>query len=115
MTIDAVLRQTLEVRRAVLADPAAVDAWNQPAHTADTTVVTVAGQIQPLSMREVAALTDAGAQIGDYKAFTLPADIRASDRIRDAALPAVVYEIRGLIDAAGIGDHLELVLRRVAH
>lgn len=107
-----ILRQRLEIRRAALATPAAVDEWNQPTYAADTTVATVDGQIQPLSDREVATLVDAGAQIGDYKAFMFPSDVRTGDRIRVAST-TVDYEVRSVVDAAGIGHHLELLLRRV--
>lgn len=108
----ALLSQSLQVLRSAPQDPAAVDDWNQPLHDADAVVTTVAGQIQPLTLEEVTALSDAGATAGDYRAFTPPADIRASDRIRRVDTDET-FEIRSVIDAAGVGHHLELLLRRV--
>lgn len=109
--IGHLFRQQLEVRRGSPASPATVDAWNQPTYTADTTTLTVAGQIQPLNDREVAALTDAGAQIGDFKAYTLPADIRDGDRIRDE--DGRTFEVRSSLDEAGVEHHRRLLLRLV--
>lgn len=107
-----VLRHSLEVLRVSLASPAGVDEWNQPVYTSDAVVATVAAQIQPLSMTEVVALSDAGAQVGDYRAFMLPTDVRTSDRIRRVDTDET-FEVRSVIDAAGVGHHLELLLHRV--
>lgn len=106
-----VLRQRLEVRRAAAHMPASVDDWNLPTYDADTTVATVSGQIWPLKLEEVAALADAGAQVGDYEAIALATDIRTSDRIREGVR---TFEVRSAVDAAGIGHHMKLLLRLVA-
>lgn len=127
MTLSALFDRTLEIRRDALSSPGAVDEWNQPAFDADAVNATVDGLIQPLSIREVALLTDAGAQIGDFRAFLdayhvaaglqVATDVRSSDRLRDTVANAI-YEIRsvlptGPIDSTGQPHHYELVLRRV--
>lgn len=123
MPIESLFNRTLEIRRRDPSAPASVDDWNQPAYDADQTLATVPGTLQQLSDREVALLTDAGAQIGDYRAFlaaryvapdgtSAPTDVQTADRIIDVA-SAAQYEVRSVIDAAGRGHHLELMLRRV--
>lgn len=112
MTIESMFHHSLEVRRAATADPATVDDWNRPTYAADTVIATVPGQVQPLSFQEVAALADAGAVVGDYKAYLRPTDVLPSDRIRRVDTDEM-FEIRAVKDAAGIGHHLELLLHRV--
>jgi hypothetical protein len=110
--IEVMFRQTLDVKRRALNSPAAVEDWNQPTYDADATVATLAGSVQPLTIREAALLSDAGAQVGDYHAFTPIADIRLSDRLRDTT-SGQVFEVRHIRDAAGANHHLELLLSRV--
>lgn len=111
-SIDRYFNQTLTVRRASPASPSSVDEWNIPALAADVTVLTLPGRIRQLGDREVTLLTDAGVQVGDFRAYTRPADIRDSDRIVDA--DGVQYEIRSRVMPGGVADHLELLLRKVA-
>lgn len=124
--IDALFGHTLQVRRAAPYSPASVDEWNQPTYEADATVATVRGRIEPMSVTEVALLTDAGAQLGDYRGWCAPADLRISDRIgHDETLcpmPTAVdlatqtFEVRAAeTKQAGDGavHHVELLLRRV--
>lgn len=111
MPIDALYNQQLHIRRRALASPSAVDEWNQPTYAADATVATVLGRVHQLSDREVAALSDAGAQIGDFRAYTAVTDVRDSDRVIDAA--GVQYEVRGVVNPAGANHHLEILMRRV--
>lgn len=77
-----ILRHTIEVRRAARLSPAAVDEWNQPVYGAATAVLVGPAGIEPLTMDEVASLTDAGAQIGDFRAITPLEGILPSDSIQ---------------------------------
>jgi hypothetical protein len=80
-----------------------------------------AAAIQPKSVREVAAITDAGASIGEWTIFCLPRVVTASDAIvHDTALcpkpdaedlPTARFEITGVRNAAGRGHHLEIDAR----
>lgn len=109
--IDRLYNQQLQVRRAALASPAAVDEWNQPTYAADATVATVRGRVHQLTDREVATLSDAGAELGDFRAYTEIADIRDSDRVIDAG--GVQYEVRGVVNPAGANHHLEILMTKV--
>lgn len=79
--------------------------------------------IQPKSIREVAQIAQAGANVGDWTLFVLPRRIDTSDKIvhvsedcpiREAAdLPDAVFELTGVRNAAGVGHHLEIDARLV--
>lgn len=86
----------------------AVDEWNVPAAGADSVVVSGYADIEPLTLIEVAALSDAGAQVGDFRALTHIDGILSSDRVRDAA--GRVYEVRSILP---FRTHTQLLLRRV--
>lgn len=96
----------IEVRRAAPADPATVDEWNLPVREAPAVVRTGRARIEPLTMKEVAELSDAGAQIGDYRAFTLLSGILASDTIRRTDTDET-FQIRSVLD---FGVDRELLL-----
>lgn len=104
-----ILSETIEIRRASALDPSAIDEWGQPIYGADATVLTGPAGIDPLSMQEVASLSDAGAQIGDFRAITQLIGVRASDRVRRVSTGDVL-EVRSVLD---FGSHLELLLRKV--
>lgn len=99
----------IEVLRA--APTGDVDEWLQPTYEADAVVMTGRARIQPVTMTEVAALNDAGAQIGDFQAFTLLEGILPSDRIRRTDTGAVL-EIKSILD---FGADRELLLRQVVN
>lgn len=111
MSIASLYNQDLAIRRSVPVSPAAVDEWNQPTYASDTTTATVRGRINQLTDREVALLSDAGAELGDYRAYMAPGDVRDADRIVDAA--GGQYEVRAVVNPAGANHHLELLLRKV--
>ena len=118
----ALLRQSLVIERftpgvvaatsTVPAHPA-LDEYGQPVY-AWATLATVAGTIQPKSATEVALQSQAGATMTDTVIYLMPTDVVAADRIRlDADASGPYYEITGVRDAAGRGDHLELDARLV--
>lgn len=117
----------LAILRAFLADPPAVDDWNQPVYDADVAIATVDGSLQPLSLREVASLTDAGAQVGDYSAlvethYVKPdgtqgtTDLTTADRVRDdtTGSGSPIYQVKSVL-ASARGRHLDVLLRRVVN
>lgn len=128
MSLARALKQRLDILRASVVSPATMDDWNQPGENADAIAATLDGAILPLSIREVALLTDAGAQIGDFRGFLdgyhvagdgtqAATDVLSSDRVRDVTSGAI-FEVRsvlpmGLPDSAGQPGHYELMLRRV--
>lgn len=108
MSFDARLRHTLVVRRNVATG--ASDDYGQPI-MAPTTVATVRGLIQPRSAREVAQANQAGAAIGEHVGYMRPlAGLTTADWLE---LGEVRYDILSMPDAAGLGHHLELGLRRI--
>jgi hypothetical protein len=87
-----------------------LDDYGQPV-MAVTTVATVAGLIQPRSAREVAQAGEAGAAVGEHVGYLRPlAGLTTRDWIEVAGAR---YDITSVSDAAGLGHHLELGLRRV--
>jgi hypothetical protein len=81
--------------------------------------------IQPKSAREVALLSQAGADIADWTIYLLPRDVDTADKIvhvsadcpvREAAdLPDATFELSGIRNAAGLGHHLEADARLVGN
>jgi hypothetical protein len=108
MSISSRYRHTLVVKRDVAT--AAFDALGNPV-TAEFTVATVKGLIQPRTAKEVAQLSQAGPVVSDYICYMalltgLETDCwieYGSDR----------YDILSMPDAAGLGHHLELAVRMV--
>ena len=99
-----------QVREVDDAGTATVDEYGQPV-TAETTVATVAGLIQPRKAREVELASQAGAVIGEHVGYLRPlAGLTTADWI---LLGTVRYNILSIADAAGLGHHLELGLRQV--
>jgi hypothetical protein len=96
------------------------DDYGQAARTY-ATLATVKGLPQPKSLREQAAVHQAGSVIGDWTVFLNPTDITEADRIvHDPAvcghandLPAGIFEPTGVRNAAGVGHHLEVDARLV--
>jgi hypothetical protein len=96
------------------------DEYGQPTRTYQT-LSTVRGLPQPKSLREMAAVHQAGSIVGDWTVFLNPTDLDAADRIvHDPALcgavndlPAGVLEPTGVRNAAGVGHHLEVDARWV--
>jgi len=108
VSFDSRLRHTLVIKRATAGGT--VDDYGQPV-VAETTVASVKGLVQPRSAREVALASQAGAAIGTYVGYMRPlAGLTARDWIE---VDGVRYDVLGVSDAAGIGHHLELNLRKV--
>ena len=108
MSFDALLRHTLVVKRN--AATGVLDDYGQPV-TAETTVATVAGLVQPRSAREVALASQAGVVIGQHVGYLRAlAGLTTADWLE---VGGVRYDVVSIADAGGIGHHLELGLRRV--
>lgn len=87
------------------------DAYGQPV-TTETTLATVPGLIQPRNAREVAAANQAGAEIGDLVCYMAP--LAGVDKGCWILKGGARYDILTDPDAAGLGHHLELGVRRVS-
>jgi hypothetical protein len=99
-----------QVREVDGAGTATVDDYGQPV-MAETTIATVAGLVQPRRAREVELASQAGAAIGEHVGYLRPlAGLTTADWIE---VSGVRYDIVSMPDAAGLGHHLELGLRRV--
>lgn len=86
------------------------DDYGQPV-TAEETLATVPGLVQPRKGREVAYVTQGGPVVADYYGYCAPlAGLDASCWLEVAG---VRYDVLHVADAAGLGHHLELDLRRV--
>ena len=100
-----------QVREVDDAGSVTVDGYGQPV-TSEGTVATVAGLVQPRRAREVAAASQAGANIGAHVGYLDPLPgLVTGDWIE---VGGVRYDILGVYDAGGVGHHLELDLRLVA-
>jgi hypothetical protein len=107
MAITSRYLHELVIRRAV---PTGTDAYGQP-QTVATTVTTVRGLVQPRRAREVAAVSQGGAVIGDHVGYLDPlAGLTTADWIE---VSGTRYDIVSIADAGGTGHHYELGLRRV--
>jgi hypothetical protein len=99
-----------QVREVDDAGAVTLDDYGQPV-TAEATVATVAGLIQPRKAREVELSSQAGAVVGEHVGYLAPlAGLTTADWI---LLGSVRYDILSIADAAGQGHHLELALRQV--
>jgi hypothetical protein len=108
MSIASRYRHTLVVKRA--GATGATDAYGQPV-TAETTVTTVPGLVQPRSAREVALASQAGVVIGGFAGYLDPLPgLTTADWIEVAGTR---FDILSIADAGGVGHHYELALRQV--
>lgn len=81
--------------------------------SAEATVATVPGLIQPRSARELAQIASAGVPIGDHVAYLRPlASIATDCWIEPVEIP-FRFDVVSVADAGGRGHHLELGLQRV--
>ena len=87
-----------------------LDDYGQPV-TAETTLATVAGLIQPRRAHEVELASQAGAVIGSHVGYMRPLANLGTDCWIEYG--GVRYDILSMPDAAGLGHHLELDLRAV--
>lgn len=122
MSLDALLRHTLVVKHLAqttvpVHDPAGptdgdpvYDGYGQPV-TAEETLATVAGLVQPRRAREVELASQAGAVIGEHVGYVRPLAGLGTDCWVEVG--GVRYDIVSMPDAAGLGHHLELGLKRV--
>lgn len=109
MSIGSRYRHTVIVKRA--AATGTLDEYGQPV-TAEATVATVAGLVQPRSAREVALASQAGAAIGSHVLYTAPLADLATDCWVELA--GRRYDIVSIADAGGVGHHLEVGLVSVS-
>lgn len=111
------LVHTLTIERPVTTGE---DDYGQPIVDFEALAV-VRGLPQPKTLREQAAVHQAGSVIGDWTVFLNPTDLVASDRIvhdratcgRPNDLPSGIFEPTGVRYAAGLGHHLEVDARLV--
>jgi len=99
-----------QVREVDGAGTATLDEYGQPV-TAETTVATVRGLIQPRRAREVALASQAGVVLGEHCGYMDPLAGLGTDCWLE--LDGVRYDILSMPDAGGVGHHLELGLQRV--
>ena len=99
-----------QVREVDGSGTATLDEYGQPV-TAETTVATVRGLIQPRSAREVALASQAGAVIGEHVGYLDPLAGLGTDCWFE--VDGVRYDILSTPAAGGLGHHLECALRRV--
>jgi len=109
MSIASRYVHTLVVRRMVASGT--LDDYGQPV-SAPATVATVPGLVQPRRAREVALASQAGAVVGDYVGYMDPLAGLGTDCWVEVR--GVRYDVLAMPDAAGIGHHLELDLKRVS-
>jgi hypothetical protein len=111
MSFDDRLRHTLVVKR--LGPTGTLDDYGQPV-TAETTVATVPGLVQPRSAREVALTSQAGAVIGSHVGYLRPlAGLGTDCWIEDDHFAGTRFDVLSMPDAAGLNHHLELALQAV--
>jgi head-tail adaptor len=91
----------------------AEDSYGQPSRTWST-LATVDGLVAVKSAREVALLSQGGAEVSDFTIFVLPTDVTAADRVRLVPFDGRVFEITGIRDPAPTGHHLELDARAIS-
>lgn len=90
-----------------------VDEYGQPV-AGDPTTVDVAGLIQPKTAREIALVSQAGAQVSDHTVFLQPQTLSNAAYIRYATDDGDRYEIVGIrYFNFGQDPHLEVDCRRV--
>lgn len=107
-------RHSLVVKRRVAAvdgqGHAVLDDYHQPTY-GTTTVATVAGLVQPRTAREMAALSQAGASVSDHVGYMAPLASLGTDCWIEVA--GIRFDVVSIADAAGLGHHYEVGLRRV--
>jgi hypothetical protein len=111
VSFDARLLHSLAVVRT--ARDGTPDEWGQPTPGTPTVVATFRGLIQPKSAREIALISQAGAEVSDHTLFCRPLDIRGGDYVRFDPDDGRRYEVLTVPDVAGLGHHLECALRMV--
>jgi hypothetical protein len=109
MSFDSRLLQRVTVKR--MAATGAVDDYGQPVSVEVTVATAVPASIQPRSARELALASGAGPVIGDHVGYLRPLAGLGSDCWIEVGTAR--YDIVAMPDAAGLGHHLELGLRRV--
>lgn len=107
MPAGSLFRDDIEVLRST--PTGETNDWNQDIYGAPEVAASGKAEIQPLTLEEVGSLADAGAEIGDFRMFTLLTGIRGSDQVRRAGTDEV-YEVRAVLD---FGPHREVLLRRL--
>lgn len=101
------LIHTLVIERATYGSP---DDYGQPAQTW-ATLDTVPGLVMPKAAREVALVSQGGAEIGDHTIFMAPRDITPADRVKLSPDDGRIFELTGVRNL--IGHHLEIDARVV--
>ena len=99
-----------QVREVDDAGTATLDDYGQPV-TAETTLATVKGLIQPRRAREVALASQAGVVLGEHAGYMDP--LPSLTTACWIELDGVRYDVLAIYDAGGVGHHYELGLKQV--
>lgn len=108
MSIGDRYRHTLVVKHLVATGT--TDTYGQPV-TAEATVASVPGLVQPRKGREVTYVTQAGPVVADHYGYCDP--LASLDAECWLEVDGIRYDVLHVADAAGLGHHYELDLRRV--
>lgn len=115
MSFDSLLTHTVHIERD--ADSGAEDDYGH-AVTVPETGEDFMAAIQPRTAQEMALVTGSGAPASDHTIFMRPRLLSEADKIvhdsSDCAMPDgadfgdVIFEIKGIRNAVGLGHHLEV-------
>lgn len=108
MSFDSLLIHTLVIKRATTTGD--TDDYGQPI-TAETTVATVDGRIEPKTASEVALLSQGGAVVSSHVVYMYQLDGLGTDCWIENN--GVRYDFVSLSDAGGAGHHIEADVRAV--
>lgn len=98
------------VRQVDDAGTATLDDYGQPV-TAEVTVATVPGLVQPRRAREVALASQAGVVLGEHVGYMDPLASLGTDCWVE--VDGTRYDVLSIADAGGVGHHYELDLKLV--
>lgn len=118
MSFAALLKHVVRIERQV--DTGDEDEYLQPVREPELSDP-IRAAIQPKNAREVALLSQAGAEVSDHTIYLRPVHLTAADAIvHDASdcpvepdIGDVTFQISGIRNASGLGHHLEVDARLV--
>lgn len=108
MSFAGLLVHPLAIVTPVAASPADVDEYGQPV-AGEPDVALVSGMVQPKTAREIALVSQAGAEVSDHTIYLLPRPLSAAAHIRDEPDAGRRFEITGIRSFEfGSAPHLEV-------
>jgi len=111
VSFDSILKDTLVIERAAVVMVAGtpptplLDDYGQPAQTW-ATLATVAGLVQPKSVKEMALTSQEGAAIANHTIYMGVCDVTAKDRVKLSPDDGRIFELTGVRNI--MGHYLEL-------